>query len=746
MKKLFFLTIWILIFISQISANEANIIYQDLNDLTVEENQVARVKNFRFSKDAAEFDLLEGQLILLSPVNQRKVAAIFTGKGNFSFVPPTEVSKRSLYSEYKVEEYRRNFDFLFIIFNSAILNEFQKNLEFSYQKIEEDYDSTIQKCLKYLYDHKNENEYDEKLIRAILSDELKNYLYVQLISNSNKYEPIFFEYDPASIEEVTFSKRQKRITMADNYREIVCSFHCEEDRISGTDPSLETKDQITIDQYIIVADISTRLDFSANCKIKFSGLNPYSRWINFRILQELEIDRVHDEEGNILNFYKKKDGVDLWLELSETIAKDQQKTISIDYHGDLIYQGGNIVKIRNYNFWYPHFPSFQFKQFDITFHYPENYDLISVGKKVFEEKKDKFKTTNWKTVHPVNFAPFNMGKFKHEKFRHKDLPLLSLYLDKNLEDAKADVANSIEFYQNIYGDCIYDTLTVVEIPVLLSGQAFPGLVNFYSDDFLTDAVYKVYTDININKSDFVQLRAHEVAHQWWGCGVKIRTYHEKWLFEGLAEFSSLWFLQSSLNDNVKYFNILDKWRNAIIEQHYLKRKENKQDAPVWLGSRAPYYINYGKGAWIFHMLRNLMIDLKTFDETKFKAMLRDFYHSYQHKSASTKDFQNIVKKHIGADSDWFFDQWVYGNEIPKFEFDYDIVKGKETKYKAICKIKQKNVSPDFISYIPFEIDFGNERLIRKRVLIEGAGKEFEINLPIKPKKITFNIFDSVLAE
>ncbi len=76
----------------------------------------------------------------------------------------------------------------------------------------------------------------------------------------------------------------------------------------------------------------------------------------------------------------------------------------------------------------------------------------------------------------------------------------------------------------------------------------------------------------------------------------------------------------------------------------------------------------------------------------------------------------------------------------------DIVEKNDGKYYANCTIEQKNVSENFKSYIPIEIDFGNNQKARIRILVEGSGKEFELPLPQKPKKIHFNIFDSVLCE
>ena len=69
---------------------------------------------------------------------------------------------------------------------------------------------------------------------------------------------------------------------------------------------------------------------------------------------------------------------------------------------------------------------------------------------------------------------------------------------------------------------------------------------------------------------------------------------------------------------------------------------------------------YKKGAWVVHMLRILMLDLKTMNEDRFTETMQDFYRSYQGQRASTDDFRRVVERHAGTDMGWFFDQWVYG--------------------------------------------------------------------------------------
>ncbi len=48
-------------------------------------------------------------------------------------------------------------------------------------------------------------------------------------------------------------------------------------------------------------------------------------------------------------------------------------------------------------------------------------------------------------------------------------------------------------------------------------------------------------------------------------------------------------------------------------------------------------IVYQKGAWVMHMLRTLMISLKTMQEDRFQNMMKDFFTTYDGHSARTDD-------------------------------------------------------------------------------------------------------------
>ena len=143
----------------------------------------------------------------------------------------------------------------------------------------------------------------------------------------------------------------------------------------------------------------------------------------------------------------------------------------------------------------------------------------------------------------------------------------------------------------------------------------------------------------------------------------------------------------------------------------------------------------------------MLVDLNTMNDDAFKHMLQDFFKTYQWKNPSTEDFKRIVEKHIGMDIDWFFKQWVYGSDLPTYEFSYTTSKEPEGEYRVDCRVVQENVHDDFKMYVPILIRFKGGKSARFRALIDQPTKEFTLPpLPLEPEKIVFNDLHSVLAK
>jgi len=302
----------------------------------------------------------------------------------------------------------------------------------------------------------------------------------------------------------------------------------------------------------------------------------------------------------------------------------------------------------------------------------------------------------------------------------------------------------MKVFSRQFGSYAFDRIRVSEI-LAYHGEAFPGFLHMGLPTWNN-------TDPWGNERLF---RAHEVAHQWWGIGVGYETYHDQWLSEGFAEYSALLYIQSILGGK-KFLEKIEDYRQDIFSvRKYIFGLSGEEAGPIIMGHRTAStktegdygLIIYKKGALVLHMLRNMLIDFRTMNEDRFFDMLREFYHEYYGRNATTEDFQKLTEKYTGIDMGWFFKQWIYGTELPTYKFSYECRPIDNGRYTAYCKVVTEDVGEGFKMYVPVEVQFDNDAKGYLRYLIDKPEFEFTIpDLPEKPKKIVLNPFESVLAQ
>jgi hypothetical protein len=402
--------------------------------------------------------------------------------------------------------------------------------------------------------------------------------------------------------------------------------------------------------------------------------------------------------------------------------------------------------------------------YDLTFHHPADLQLASIHERISTLTKAGITTSRWVCDRPVQYACFNLGFMKEHQVKAKGIPEVTVLISSEqhgelaralAEDAigsgkdmekqvGADVANSLAFFEGVYGPLPVKHLFATETPVP-HGESFPGMIALYTGTFQTNQRY----------GENELFRSHEVAHQWWPYGVGVRTYHDYWLSEGFAEFSALWFLQTSDRTAKRYFDMLEEWRKDIVQGQRQKLGTGLRIAPTWLGPRAAVNSGegayqtaiYEKGAWILHMLRNLTLDLNTMSDDRFRATMKDYYETYRGRDASTQDFRRVAEKHAGQDLGWFFKQWVYGTDVPAYRFSWKAEPAAAGKFKVRCRIEQREVPESFRMSVPILIDFGDRGHARFRAEVTGPTTEIELPpLDAAPKRMVFNDLASVLCE
>jgi hypothetical protein len=731
-------------------------VFDQLKNLAPLPDAVASVHGLVLHRDVMELRLDDGVAYQLTPVGGRTTAIAWVGSGSLSFVPPLLVEQFNLKRVLGDSTINGPITAVVLFFADSTEAELARSLKFGPAPTEVGaLGGTIGSALDYIVDGRSHSA-DGSLMTALLNRTTTGFFaaYIQ----RKRGESVMIQVDPMATEEVILYRRGK---MVGQRTETVCQFERAQDLMSGVSIADERPEPLAVTGYDIDATIEGNYKFSARTTIKLAGRAEPQRWVPFYLYEELDVDSVLTESGAPLTYFRKDHYGGLWIRLAEPIAAGKTQAVRVVYHGSLIGFGSALPAmydesmgnyrtvldawafIKDTETWYPRYRGDEVFDVNLTFHTPKNLRFSSIGRLVQADTQGNTVVTKWASEMPTNQVSFNIGSFDEVKIADQRIPPVTIQLNTEAhslirryiptargaaQDVGVDVANSLSFFTNAFGPPLFHHYYATEIPYF-HGQAFPGMIHL---SFIT------FLGLQDGGQD-ESFRAHEMAHQWWGIGVEPASSRDAWLSEGFAEFAGMWYMQTILHDNDKYFKMLRESRDEI-------RRTRDKAVPIGLGYRAMEswrgsyaLITYQKGAWVLHMLRNMMIDPRTMSEDRFKVMMRDFYETYRGKRATTYDFQRVVEKHVGRPM-----EWVYGTAVPTYTFAWKVEPAEGGKYTAHLRIKQTDAPAGFAMFVPLRITFEQGEAI-VRVLVRGPLTEQSITLPAEAKGMELSPFESVLA-
>ncbi len=749
-------------------AGEAWKWYRDIKSYRVAYS--SSVSNLKLVRDAASFEFKSGRIDIVQPVRDRYHAAVFEGEGVIRLDPPTQIEKDQLKKFTGEEKLEEEFKSVVLRFTDETAEELMAALGVDSpsdrqgtqesQLCQESRDRILKQHFRNI---------DSRVFRDIVSGE-KDYFFADIESRTKG--KFVFEVDPDSREEVSL-KQFKR-----SYRDIVdiwCSFHLA-DQYRGGQPALDKRvDLIDIPHFEVDLTIEKNGNIQATAILDCVAVEKSVAAIPFSISRLVEVEDVRDGQGRPCFFVHEtardrmgepplKQEV-LVVALPVPIQKNEKRMLFITYRSkELLEEVGyeNQYTFRDTTSWYPSYGYMKRSTSKMTYRIPPNLTLVSVGKKTREWEEDGKKCSTWEQSIPVAFVCFNFGDLRHYRVSREGLPPVDIYaggfqIDNiRRHNVGADVFNSLNYFQQLFSPYPFSGIIATEIP-WSHGQGFPGFLHLGYFSFRDE----IYSGIN------EAFKGHEVSHQWWGHVVGWETYHDQWLSEGFAEYSGALYAQMVLADKKKKLlikmvedwkdDILNRGNRAFVRYGFPKLPKRftmgNEAGPIWLGTRlssskSPIdysILVYEKGAYVIHMLRMMMRDLKEENDDRFFAMIKDYVQTYTWKNATTEGFRQIVEKHMGQNMKWFFDQWVYGTDVPKYTFKWHTEQGKDGKLLLVMDVEQSGVPEGFRMPVPVLIEFGKDRYAFIRVNVDKTSNTLQGPVPEKPKKVEFNVFGSVLC-
>jgi hypothetical protein len=573
------------------------------------------------------------------------------------------------------------------------------------------------------------------------------------------------------------------------------SAHLLSEQRAHTANSREDKRLFATHRYNIETVIAKNDHLYGRATLTFEPLIAGERVMKFGLLPTLRVTRVTDQSGQDLHFIqenRKEDG-SFYAILNEAPPMGQEHAINVEYVGDkvLANAGNGSYYVSARDSWYPNLNGFGEKAlYDLTFKVPPSDVLISIGKLEGQSTEAGFAVSHWVTPVPVAVAGFNYGQYKKidypDNITHYELSgyylselpsSLQQYAHSAFLSAMSPTAMTkyaldqtraqMQVCTIFFGKAPYHNVNITEQPNFSFGQSWPGLVYLPISAYIDSTQrWLMFGQINTKFTGFVQeVTPHEVAHQWFGHGVGWASYHDQWLSEGFAEFAAGLFLQQAMGGKWQkdYIDFWERQRVRILEKNNFGVSPNDA-GPLWLGLRliAPHSpqayqgVTYSKGAYVLLMLRSLMYDdHATGDkhEQAFVDMMHDFMDSHRDAPASTESFKAIAEKHMTKQMDiqrngrldWFFDEWVYGTQVPRYSFKYEFKPGEGGNTKIHVEITQSEVDEHFAMFVPVFADFGNGMVRLGAVGIAGSStRTVEFILDRQPKKVALNAYKDIL--
>lgn len=88
---------------------------------------------------------------------------------------------------------------------------------------------------------------------------------------------------------------------------------------------------------------------------------------------------------------------------------------------------------------------------------------------------------------------------------------------------------------------------------------------------------------------------------------------------------------------------------------------------------------------------------------------------------------------------------MYGTQVPRYHFNYEVEQGKEGKVRVRVEITQSEVDENFAMFVPVFADFGQGMVRLGQVAVVGSSTRTAIfSMDRTPKKVVLNAYKDIL--
>ncbi|MEL0456154.1 M1 family metallopeptidase [Flavobacteriaceae bacterium SZ-1-7] len=359
-------------------------------------------------------------------------------------------------------------------------------------------------------------------------------------------------------------------------------------------------------------------------------------------------------------------------------------------------------------------------EFDLSITFDKGYEVISNGKLKKKLEPEYFTTWIYDMIQPMSsyLVALVIGKYhKKAEYSKSGIPLEMYYYPEDslkVEPTYRYTKQMFDFLEEEIG-VPYPWQNYKQVPV--KDFLYAGMENtsctIFSDSYMIDSV--AFVDKN-----YVNVNAHELAHQWFGNLVTETSGTHHWLQEGFATYYALLAEKDIFGEDYYYWRLYE-YAQELLEQ------DKAGGSTSLLDPKSSSTTFYKKGAWVLHILREKVGD------KAFKLAVKNYLEKHQFKNAETDDFIIEVEKVSGGDLTYF-------KNILKDSND-DI-------FQDICSLMKFDITRKYINVenldCPDGIEYYFDACKQKRDRVKLSKFSAEINSRTKVEFLNDLLNDSLM--
>ncbi|MER3373169.1 MAG: M1 family metallopeptidase [Allomuricauda sp.] len=303
--------------------------------------------------------------------------------------------------------------------------------------------------------------------------------------------------------------------------------------------------------------------------------------------------------------------------------------------------------------WLPSFDDMNEKvEFDISIKTKKNLTVFANGK-LLDKKEYVNNGVTWRydMKEPMSsyLVAFAIGNFEKETMLSSSGVPVELYYEPKdslkVEPTYRYTQHIFDFLEKEIG-VQYPWQNYKQIPVqdfLYAGMENTG-ATIFSNTLVVDSI--AFKDKN-----YVNVNAHELAHQWFGDLVTEQSGEHHWLHEGFATFYAYLAEKDIFGDEYYYWHLLET-------AQALANFSGEGNGEALTNSSAGSLTFYEKGAWALVMLKERVGD------ANFKQGIKNYLNTYAYQNVTIPDFMWEMEKASGVKLSDFESVWLQESEFP----------------------------------------------------------------------------------